>query len=354
MSFDELDNYLKNCIDTKLIPGCTCWVGTKKETLFFEAYGNAQIVPKSVPIEKNCIFDIASLTKPIATAVAVALLQERGVMKLSDRIDGFLTALKDTPLGDKTIMQLLTHTSGLPAWYPTYLFPVATRLKDIAKLGKNINNVVYSCLGYILLGKIVEQVVHTSLDYFFVENITSKIASRTLRFGPVTAGILVAATESGNEHERKMANQYGDVSNIHWRTDLIRGEVHDGNAYYAFDGIAGNAGLFSNTEDLVAFARAYLNGDIVSENSLELMTTDHTGGDEKRGLGWKMDLYPGLLSPQSFGHTGFTGTMLVVDPELDLIIILLANAVHPVVKPGLMTPIRRETIRIISETIRTK
>jgi CubicO group peptidase (beta-lactamase class C family) len=352
MSFDDLGNYLTNCVNRGLIPGCVCWVGTKKETLFFEKYGYAQSIPEKVSMHRDCIFDLASLTKPIATAVSIMLLHERGNIRLSDTIATLLPPLKGSAIESKSILQLLTHASGLPAWYPTYMLPADNRLKDIANMSKNMDKVVYSCLGYMLLGKIVEQVAHTSLDYFFKANITSKIGVHKLGFGSVKGELMVAATEKGNEHEKSMASQYGDVSNIDWRIDLIRGEVHDGNAYYAFNGIAGNAGLFSNTQDLATFARAYLEGQIISRKSTEMMITDHTGGEEKRGLGWKMDMYPGLLSSRSFGHTGFTGTMLVVDPQHELIIILLANAVHPSVKLNRMTPIRRETVRLITETLK--
>jgi CubicO group peptidase (beta-lactamase class C family) len=201
-----------------------------------------------------------------------------------------------------------------------------------------------------LLGKVIEQISQVSLAHLFQENISGKLGLKTLSYGPVTAKNSVAATEQGNRHERGMASQYGDVSRVKWRNDVIQGEVHDGNAYYAFGNIAGNAGLFSNAQDLATFTRAYLNDELLSKAGVKMMITEHTGGEEKRGLGWKIDPYPGLLSPGTFGHTGFTGTMLMVDPQQDLIIILLANAVHPRVKLGLMNPIRERVIRIISDS----
>jgi CubicO group peptidase (beta-lactamase class C family) len=354
MPFAKLDSFLASCIDEKKVPGCVCWVGDPNHTLFFEAYGHTQTVPQETEMRKETVFDLASLTKPIVTALSIMLLQERGLVELGSRVVDILPGLKSTATGQKTLKQLLSHTSGLAAWYPTYLFPEETRLQGIAGLNTNEEEVVYSCLGYILLGKIIEQITHVSLADFFRQNIAERFDLMTMRFGTIKASDSVAPTELGNLHEKGMARQYGDLSGIEWREYLIHGEVHDGNAFYGFNGVAGNAGLFGNTEDVARFIRAYLAGEIVTSATISLMAEDLTGGDEKRGLGWKMDMYPGLLSPASFGHTGFTGTLLVVDPQPDLIIILLANAVHPTVKLNVMAPIRREAIRLIANAVTSK
>ena len=279
------------------------------------------------------------------------LLHERNQLKLNNQVLDFLPKLKDTATGSKSLKQLLIHTSGLPAWHPTYLFPEKERLHGIAELNAGKEEVIYSCLGYILLGKVIEQIVNTNLADFFQHNVAAKLGLKTMTFGPIDASDSVAASELGNLHEMKMAGQYGDTSGVEWRQELIHGEVHDGNAFYGFNSSAGNAGLFANAEDVAQFTRTYLAGNIVSRKAVNAMTKDFTGGEEKRGLGWKMDMYPGLLSPASFGHTGFTGTLLVVDPERDLIIILPANAVHPTVKLNLMNPIRRNAVRLIIETL---
>lgn len=351
MSFEKLDSYFTTCINTKKIPGCVCWVGNAKQTLFFEAYGHAQIVPKLIEMKQDTVFDLASLTKPIVTALLIMLLQERNQLELDNHVADFLPELKETATGRIILKQLLIHTSGLPAWYPTYLFPEKRRLRGIAELNTGKKEVAYSCLGYILLGKVIEQIAKTNLAEFFQQNIAGKLGLKTMTFGPVDASDSVAPSELGNLHERNMASHYGDISGIEWRQDLIHGEVHDGNAFYGFNNVAGNAGLFANAADIAHFTQAYLAGEIVNIEMVSAMTEDLTGGEEKRGLGWKMDMYPGLLSPVSFGHSGFTGTLLVVDPQRDLIIILLANAVHPDVKFNLMAPIRRETVRLISETL---
>ena len=353
MSFKELESYLVECTRSKKIPGCVCWVGNQQDTFFFEKYGYAQVTPQKMLMEKDTVFDLASLTKPIVTALSTMILHEKCLVKISDRLGEILSVFKSTSCEKTTIKQLLTHTSGLPAWYPTYLFPEEERLQRVASLSTGKQEVVYSCLGYLILGNVIEKVSGASLDRFLHQNITAKLGLATLRFGPLVNTNRAAPTELGNIHEQKIAGQYGDTSRIKWRGYLLKGEVHDGNAFYSLQGVAGNAGLFSDTEDLVTLTRAYLAGEIISSDTLALMITDHTGGKEKRSLGWRVDPYPGMLSPTAFGHTGFTGTMLVVDPQNDLIIILLANAVHPKVQLGLMNPIREEVIRIIASTLHT-
>jgi CubicO group peptidase (beta-lactamase class C family) len=350
MPLTDLHKYLNKCISEKIFPGCVCWIGGQKKILFFEKYGHAQLIPQPVKMQMDTIFDLASLTKPMVTALSIMMLHERGLIDINDPVAKYLPSLKNAPTATSTIKELMIHTSGLRAWYPVYMWPADTRLDHMARQNTGEHKVVYSCLGYIMLGKTIEMLTHTALDRFFRENISAELSLDTIQFGPVQAEF-VAATEHGNVHEKQMASQYGDPSRINWRTDVIRGEVHDGNAYYAFDNVAGNAGLFSSTEELAALVRAYLHGDIVTKKTLRMMTKDHTGGEEKRGFGWKMEPYPGLLSPASFGHTGFTGTMIAVDPGHDLIIILLANAVHPEVKLNLMNPIRQQVVRIISKAL---
>ncbi|UCD20156.1 MAG: beta-lactamase family protein [candidate division WOR-3 bacterium] len=348
MLFTQLDDYLTKCVEDRKIPGCVCWVGNLSTSFFFEEYGHAQITPKKTVMKKETVFDLASLTKPIATALSIMILHEKKNLDIDQPIGEVMPSLRATGSRGSTIRQLLAHTSGLPPWYPTYLFPEETRMARIADLNTGKEEVIYSCLGYIILGKIIERVGEESIDRFFSSNVTALLGSHTLGFGPVRDRVTVAPTEKGNRHELKMSKTYGPITQIKWRKKLIQGQVHDGNAYYAYRGIAGNAGLFSNVHDLIAFTRAYLSGEIIAPETLSLMLRDHSTVGERRNLGWRLDPYPGLLSPLSFGHTGFTGTMLCVDPETNVIIILLANAIHPKVKLGLMQPIREKAVRIIS------
>jgi CubicO group peptidase (beta-lactamase class C family) len=298
-------------------------------------------------MRRTTLFDTASLTKPLATTLAVMKLNEERRVDLQAPLSQHLDEFRGTPSAGITIMRLLTHTSGLPAWFPVYTVPRRKRLSFLAASSTRKKEVVYSCLGYILLGILVEKITGCPLDTFCREHLYDPVGLKDTLFNP-TGRDNVAATEFGNEYERDMASQVADITGIVWRNYLIRGEAHDGNAYYAYRGVAGNAGLFSTAYDLAKLIRAYLEGDIVRPKTVQFMTTDHTGGEEKRGVGWVMDPFPDIVSHRAFYHTGFTGTMLLCDPIRSLIIILLTNAVHPYVRKDFMMPIRKQVVQLIA------
>lgn len=351
---NALANYLTNCVKEK-IPGCVCWVSNNKKVFFFESFGYRQLIPEKIAMHKNTIFDLASITKPLCTAVSVMLLFEEKEIKLTDRIEKYLREFKNKPNGKKTIKELLTHTSGLPAWFPLYLLAKKKRTEYLSTANINKKAMLYSCLGYIILGEIIEKITKLKLEQYCKQKIFKKLEFKNTMFEPVKNIITnIAATELGNEHEKIKASEYGDISKVKWRNYLIKGEVHDGNCFYGYNGVSGNAGLFSNADDLAQIMRFYLAGDIVKMSSIKMMIKDYTGGPEQRGLGWWINSYPGILSPHAFGHTGFTGTMLMVDPELKLIIILLANSVHPKVRLGIMPRIRKRVIEIITNKLGAK
>jgi CubicO group peptidase (beta-lactamase class C family) len=349
MSISKLDRFLKTCVTSGDIAGIVCWVGDLREERFCNAYGFRQVTPSRLPITTHTLFDTASLTKPIATALAFMTLQEAGMITMQDTVVGYLGRIRDATGTGTTLMQLLTHTSGLPAWYPVYTLPRHDRLAFLTDR-RTATHVVYSCLGYILLGVILEKITGCPLDTYCRDRLYAPLGLPDTLFTP-SARENIAATELGNEHEKEMASRHADISGVPWRTHLLCGEVHDGNAYYAYDGVAGNAGLFSTALDLATLMRAYLRGEIVSPESVSYMTTDHTGGDEKRGVGWVIDAFPEYLSHNTFSHTGFTGTMLACDPDRSLIIVLLTNAVHPHVRRDLMAPVRKRVIQLIAEEI---
>ncbi len=350
MNLSLLDKYLRETARRRLFPGAVLWIGTKKETLFFECYGFRQLVPSLEKMTKDTIFDLASVTKPTATALAIMLLHERMKLRLEDPVEKFLISFKNKTNGKKTIKELLTHASGIPAWFPTYLLKRKNRMAFLANLNTGTNRVIYSCLGYIILGEIIESITKCRLHDFCEKNIFRKIGLENTFFCPSKKIKNIAATELGNEHEKAMTAQYGDPERIRWRDYLIKGEVHDGNCFYSFNGVSGNAGLFSNAQDLAKLIAAYLKGEIVNMRTLQMMTQDHTGGNEKRGLGWVIDPYPGIFSSKAFSHTGFTGTLVCVDPIKDLIIVFLTNVIHPKVRLGVMPGIRRKVVQIISKT----
>jgi CubicO group peptidase (beta-lactamase class C family) len=354
MLFSQLATYLKICIKEQKFPGCVCLIADHKDMLFFEWYGYAQITPTKITMTTDTMFDLASLTKPIATALSIMLLYEEGKLTLDDRLDTFLNDFKNRPNGRITIKELLTHTSGIPAWFPTYLLNKEEQMEFLATANTGSNNVIYSCLGYIILGAIIESIIGYRFDRYCNEHIFRKIGLEKTCFGPLESAEKIAATELGNEHEKEMAQKHGDISHIQWRDYLIKGQVHDGNSFYSHSGIAGNAGLFSHAADLLKIMRAYMSGEIVNGETVKMMIHDYTGGEQQRGLGWLVNPYPGLLSVRAYGHTGFTGTMLIVDPEKPIITILLTNAVHPKVKLGVMPEVRRRVVEIIHKILITK
>jgi len=348
VSFERLDRYIVSCTTEKKIPGVVCWVGSNKNTLFFKAAGYAQLLPGKTKINKNTIFDLASLTKPLVTALSVMLLYEKKQVNLDDKVKLFFPVASCGTTGQKTIRQLLTHTAGLPAWFPLYILPEQDRLEYLLGAATKKRDVLYSCLGYIILGMIIEKISGQTLDKFCKEKLFRPLGLNNTMFGPVKKKN-VAATEFGNKHEELTAVQHGKLKKMKWRNYVLKGEVHDGNSHYAFNGVAGNAGLFSTAQEVAKIIRAYTAGNIVKKKTMMMMIKDHTNGKEKRGFGWIIDPFPECFSKRSFYHTGFTGTMCLVDPVKDIIIVFLSNAVHPIVRQELMPGVRQRLLEIISK-----
>jgi CubicO group peptidase (beta-lactamase class C family) len=346
MHAQELDRFLKTQVRHKSPAGCVCWIGTSTRTYFHRAYGFSQITPAKIPMYTSTLFDTASITKPIVTAVSTMLLYEDNQVSLNDTVQRFVPQIKGMVNGGVTIKELLVHTSGLPAWFPLYILPEEQRLEHLGTTCLGKKDVVYSCLNYILLGEIIERIAQVKLDAFFTSRVVNKLGLGSTMFCP-SPRRSCAATEMGNTYEQRMAQEYGTIDGVAWRHYLIKHEVHDGNAFYAYKGVAGNAGLFSNTHDLALISRALVKGGILTLNSIAMMFADHTHGSIKRGLGWEVNAYPDIFSCLTFSHTGFTGTMLFIAPDDDLIVILLANAVHPVVRPGLMDSVRRRVMELV-------
>jgi len=293
------------------------------------AFGQVGFFPGAEPVTPKSIFDLASLTKVVATTTVVLGLLEEGVLELNAEVGELLEQVP----ADKapiTIAQLLSHTSGLPAWAPIYqraakpeeVVPEILRLPMEYEPG---TQVVYSCMGFILLGHILETITRTPLQELVQQRVIEPLGLEDTCFNPpATVLPRVVYTE--------------------WcprRKQFLRGTVHDENAQ-ALNGISANAGLFSTAGDLAKLAQMILdkgqaNGrKVLSSNALGLLSRCFTEGlNDSRTLGWMLYSKPGssggeLLSPSAIGHTGFTGTSLWIDGEKELFVILLTNRVHPV------------------------
>jgi len=311
------------------IPGAVAAVLRRGRIEDIRAFGLAVRAPERLPMQPHTIFDVASLTKVMATLPAVLLLVERGLVRLDDPLALFVPDFGQAGKGRITLRHLLTHTSGLPAHLRLWQLNLsATEMTDYIcalpmgeqdQLGQTV---VYSDLGFIMLGELVRAVSGMSLADFARENIYLPLGMDDTCFLP-----------SHEKQRRTAATEYrSDYGRFMW------GEVHDENAH-ALGGVAGHAGLFSTAADIAVYAAMWLNNGrhrgeaILSPHSVALATATHVGGAEPRGLGW---LLPSrthcsggdFLSCGAFGHTGFTGTSLWCAPAHDLGIILLTNRVH--------------------------
>lgn len=321
---DDIRQLISNGIKQGIFPGAVVAMSIKDKPLFLEAYGNRMITPKVLPMLEETLFDLASLTKVVATATSVMILKEKGLINLESDISEYLSEFKRKGI---SVFHLLTHTSGLPAWRPLYV-EVKER-SDVVKYLSEINldyetgrKVVYSCLGYILLGEMIRRVTGLGLDKFADKEIFKPLLMLNTFFNPPRdRREECAATEDSNSFEKRMSN-YKDHR---WRDGVIVGEVHDENANF-LGGVAGNAGLFSTATDLYKFARMLINRgeNILSPNSVKMLSTIQTVRlSESRGIGWI------ILSDGTLYHSGFTGTAIWINLERRMFATLLTNRVHP-------------------------
>jgi CubicO group peptidase (beta-lactamase class C family) len=279
---------------------------------------------QGLPVDAATRYDLASLSKVVSTLPSLLALLHTGEVSLDDPVRKFFSQAGwfQTPsLGDATLRQLLTHTSGLPAWQPLFA-EVSSRLTALGSVLQTplvhpVGQVVYSDLGFMLLGAVVERVGRVRLDAFAREHAFSPLGMAATGYG-VAEGAQVAATEDCG-----------------WRGRLLEGEVHDENAF-VFDGVAGHAGLFGTAGDLARYAQAWLRLDapFASAELLREATREQAAGDRvRRGLGWQLagegSSAGHYAGPAAYGHTGFTGTSLWLDPGRDRFAVLLTNRVHP-------------------------
>jgi len=326
-----LASVIEEAIRTGRCPGAVVLVGQQGRVVYRRAFGNRAVVPQQVRMTPDTIFDLASLTKVIATTTAVMQLVERGMISLEDPVADYWPEFKAHGKEDITVRELLTHYSGLRPdldlkleWsgYETAL-PMIVEETPVAVPGTRF---IYSDINFETLGEIVRRVSGQPLEVFCAQNIFQPLGMKDTFFSPPPA-----------VHDRIAPTQYqlGETGKMLW------GEVHDLTAYN-MGGVAGHAGLFSTADDLAIFAQMLLNGGtyagarVLSPLSVEKMTTPQAPPDAMilRGLGWDIDSpyasNRGELYPLgSYGHTGWTGTSIWIDPVSRTYVILLTNRVHP-------------------------
>ncbi|MGA7589171.1 MAG: serine hydrolase [Candidatus Sulfotelmatobacter sp.] len=320
-----VDAVIQQAIHEGQIPGAVLLVGHNGQVIYRKAYGERALEPHREPMALDTIFDLASLTKVIATTPAVMQLVEQGKVRLNDPVAKYLPAFAENGKEDITVRQLLTHYSGLPPdldlktpWAgkeTAYRMAFAAMLQDPP--GSRFS---YSDINFIVLGALVERVSGETLDEYCARHIFAPLKMAHTRFlPPVSWRAKIAPTQyDENDH-------------------MLRGVVHDPTAR-RMGGVAGQAGLFSTADDLAKFARTLLDGGgvILSAESVKKMTQPEQppSAPVLRGFGWDIDSpfssnRGDLLPIGGYGHTGFTGTSLWIDPSTQTYIILLTNAVHP-------------------------
>ncbi|WP_394847781.1 DUF1343 domain-containing protein [Pendulispora brunnea] len=307
-------------------PGCVVVVGRRDKVLFRHAYGFRAYAPEPEEMTLDTVFDLASLTKPMATASSIMVLVDRGLVALDEPAARYVPEFGRAGKGAITVRQLLTHVSGLPVETPLRDFELGRavameRIYDLVPRVPPGQAFVYSDVGFLVLEEIVKRVSGQELSTFAASNVFRPLGMTQTDFQPAPAlRPRAVVTEQRNG-------------------EWMRGEVHDPRAYL-LGGVAGHAGLFSTAEDLTRYAQAMLGeGEldgrrIWSPRTAQQFMAPHDVPGGIRALGWDVkSSYSGSRgegwSPRSIGHGGYTGTVLWIDPEQDLFVIVLSNRVHP-------------------------
>jgi len=341
-----VDSIVKNAIANGHAPGAVVLIGHQGKVIYRKAFGNRSLEPTVEPMTVDTVFDMASLTKVLATTGSVMRMMQLGQIKLNDPVARYLPEFAQNGKGEVTIRQLLTHYSGLrpdldlkPEWTSQLeAFRLANGEKLINPPGSTF---VYSDINFIVLGELVQKLSGMTLNRYAETFIFEPLGMTNSRFLPPQSWFLRIAPTAKDERSGLM----------------LRGLVHDPTARQ-MGGVAGHAGLFSTADDTAKFAQALLNGGapVWSKLTLEKMTTPQQPPNLTvlRGLGWDIDSpfssnRGELLPVGSFGHTGFTGTSLWIDPTTDTYIVILTNAVH--VKNGNVVTLRSEVATAVAAAL---
>lgn len=359
----RIDAIVAEGLAEKRMPGCVVCVGRKGKIVLLKAFGNKQLQPSELPMTTDTVFDMASITKPVATATSVMLLVERGQLKLGQRVSSIIPEFAVNDKESITIFDLLTHQSGLlpDNAVKDYEHGHEEAIQKICELKLQAptgTRFIYSDVNFILLGEIIRRLSGKSVHEFSRDNIYKPLGMRETGYVP--------------REELKARAAPTEQRDGKW----IQGDVHDPRAFF-LDGIAGHAGLFSTAEDLAVYAQMMIGGGayngirILAPRTVAIMTQGYKllGGSRStmegmppnppvyyRGLGW--DKRTGysinrgeLMTDAAFGHGGFTGTVLWIDPTLELFVIFLSNRVHPDGK-GLVNPLAGRIATVAAGAIR--
>lgn len=334
-ALDGIDALVAEALAQHQLPGCVVVVGRQSGVVYQKAFGARALLPEREAMSLDTLFDLASLTKPVATAASIMVLVDRGVLELDQPASRYLPWFTGQGKAAITLRQLLTHVSGLPsetalADYAQGRDAVRKRIAGLALKAPPGSKLIYSDVGFLVLEEVIRKVSGHDLAGFAAGALFEPLGMSDTRFSPPPAWrSRIAPTEMRNQA---------------W----IRGEVHDPRAF-RLGGVAGHAGLFSSARDLARFARMILGGGqvdgkrVLSATAVARMLAPHDVPGGIRALGW--DMQSGYssnrgtrFSRRAVGHGGYTGTSLWIDPEQDLFVLFLSNRVHPAGK-GQVNPL---------------
>src|SRR5215216_6297454 len=362
----EMDPLIEEEIANRRLPGAVVLVGSKGRVIWRQSYGARALEPAREPMTPDTIFDVASLTKVVATATSIMILVERGKLRLSDPVSLYIPELKGEGRERITIEQLLTHISGyapdfdLRERWTGYDEAIKRLIKEPLRNSPG-GRFTYSDIGFITLGEVVARAGKMRLDQFAQKNIFGPLRMSSTGFRPSSA---LQSRIAPTEKRRAQLSYLGDTSaNVGAEGDVwLRGQVHDPTSY-RMNGVAGHAGLFSTANDLAIYCQMILNGGsyggvrILAPLTVAQMTRPRviSSSGATRGLGWDInssfstnrgDLFP----LGSFGHTGFTGTSIWIDPASEMFVVFLSNRVHPDGK-GDVGPLRGRVASIAAGSV---
>jgi CubicO group peptidase (beta-lactamase class C family) len=336
----EVDRLLESAVSQRAFPGAVLAIGRRGALVRLRAFGRLSYETGAAEVRPDTIYDLASLTKVVVTTTVAMMLVDDGRLDLDAPVHTIVPGFRGGAKGEVRVRQLLTHTGGLLWWAPLYeeLRGSPAYLERILTMDLDYppgTRSVYSDLGLILLGEVLERVGGEPLEAMATRRVFTPLGMGDTQYRP----------------PEDLRSRIAPTERDPWRGRVLLGEVHDSNAF-ALGGVAPHAGLFSTAGDAARFAQAMLNGGalegsrVVSRSVVELFTRRAGVAGSTRALGWDTpsngkaprSSTPGepgyssagsLFSPRSFGHTGFTGTSMWIDPERELFLILLTNRVHP-------------------------
>lgn len=367
---EHLDAYLNEAIAEGVVPGAVVCVGHRGQLVWHQAYGAAATTPARRPMRLDTIFDLASLTKVIATTSLMLCAHHEGVCRLDDRLAHFHWGVSlPSELGGVTLRQLTTHSGGFKAWHPLYetLLPASPDGHSAAAEVRRVQattcilalplayapgtQVRYSDLGFMLLGCLLERQYGQPLSTLFLDKVARPLGLAPIAYRPL----------GGPSPLPDRPDAYAATEVCGWRGCILEGEVHDENAW-AMGGVAGHAGLFATAKavwqfaqallDTVAGHRSWLPPDLLRQSwqrqPSPVGSTRAIGWDTPNAVGSTAGDY---FSPRSIGHLGFTGTSMWIDPDRDVIVVLCTNRVHPSRQATGIQQLRPEVHNLVMQAI---